>query len=147
MLPLILSEDKLCKTRLENWLLRKIDFELPVWEPGIITTISSSATSPATLKAFASILKVLEYCWRHFTYLKLYKCFQILHPSPRVTSTLNRTKINYHWLNHLQALLTPPGLRKVWWGAHKPLGQHKEVLDSPLLVIPLINTRKRKIIR
>ena len=52
-------------------------------------------------KLYIPVLKVLEYCWRHFTYLKLYKCSQIPHPSPRVASVPNRTKTNRYWLNHL----------------------------------------------
>ena len=50
------------------------------------------------------IHKVLEYPWKHFTFLKLCKCSQIPHPSPRVASTHNRTKTNHHQLNHLQTL-------------------------------------------
>ena len=42
----------------------------------------------------------------HVFFLKLCKCFQILHLSPRVTSTPNRTKTKHHWLNHLQILHT-----------------------------------------
>ena len=42
----------------------------------------------------------------HFASMKLRKCFQIPYTSPRVASTPNRTKINHHWLNHLQILYT-----------------------------------------
>ena len=57
-------------------------------------------------KNYIPIHKVLEQPWRHFTSLKLCKCFQVPHPSPRVTATSSRTKANHHWLNHLQTLHT-----------------------------------------
>ena len=40
----------------------------------------------------------------HFPSLKLCKCSQISHPSPRIASTPNRTKTNHHWINHPQIL-------------------------------------------
>ena len=46
----------------------------------------------------------LKSCSNNFISLTLYKFSQISHPSPRVTSTSNRTKTNHHWLNHLQTL-------------------------------------------
>ena len=106
LIPLLLSEYKLHKRRLENWPSSKIDFGLPIWELVVITTAPSLATRTMTLKAFIPLLKVLEYCWRHFTCLKLYNCFQIPHPLPRVASTPNRPKISRHWLNYLQTLDT-----------------------------------------
>ena len=42
----------------------------------------------------------------HFTSLKLYKCFQIPHPSTRVVSTPNTRRTSHHWFNHLQVLHT-----------------------------------------
>ena len=37
----------------------------------------------------------MEKPWRLFTYQKLFKCPQIPHSSPRVTSTSNRNALNY----------------------------------------------------
>ena len=45
--------------------------------------------------------KIIKQC-----FLKLCKCSQIPHPSPKEASTSNRTKINHHLLNHLQTLHT-----------------------------------------
>ena len=58
--------------------------------------------------------------WKHFTCLKLWKCSQISHTSPRLESIPNRTKTNHHWLNDLQPTHTtlnyatplPVGLRR-----------------------------------
>ena len=81
----------------------RIDLRLPIYEHTVITTIPSSAVRPATLKVFIPILNVFEYCWRHLTYLKLYK-----NSTPITQNSVipNRTKINHHWFDHLQALHT-----------------------------------------
>ena len=58
------------------------------------------------MPCYIPIHKVLEQPWRHFTSLKQCKCYQIPHPPLRVVSAPNKTKTNYHWLNHLQKLHT-----------------------------------------
>ena len=66
------------------------------------------------LSFYTPIHKVLEQPWRHFTSLKLCKCYQIPHPSVRVTSTPMKQKptttidlsstITPHTLNYTTSL-------------------------------------------
>ena len=68
--------------------------------------VPSSTNNGKSKKITTRIHIVLEPPWRHFTSLKLWKCSQILHPSPRVASTSIKIKTNHHWLNNLQTLHT-----------------------------------------
>ena len=70
----------------------------------LLGTRSSTNNGESLKKIYIPIHKVLELPWRHFTSLKLHKCSEIPHPSPRVTSISNRTKTNHCWLNLLQTL-------------------------------------------
>ena len=78
--------------------LEPAEWEPPLREPKVQLIIWS-------LKKFSTpIHKVLKETWKHLTSLKLWKRSQIPHPSPRVASTSNRTKINHYWLNHQQTI-------------------------------------------
>ena len=85
---------------------------------------------------------------RHFTFLKLCKCFEIPHPLSRVVLIPSRTKTNHHWLNQLKhsshtklcylahgrsegKLSNPWGNKNKYW-SHLPSSFH------------LINNREKK---
>ena len=132
-------------------------------------TISETVYSGGeSKKNYIPIHKVLEQPWRHFTSLKLCKCFQVPHPSPRVTATSSRTKTNHHWLNHLQTLhtywITSLRSRKDCegralnsWGNTRKSWSHLspslprlttetkcKTLDSPSILISFSYTRSKK---
>ena len=65
-----------------------------------------SSTNNGGCKLFILIHKVLEQPRRNVTSPRLWKLSQIPHPSPRLTSTSNRTKTDQNWLNRLQTLHT-----------------------------------------
>ena len=87
------------------WTRTPPDWEPADWESPWLGTRSSTNNGGVT-KFYTPIHKVLEKPWKHFTSLKLCKCSQIPHPSPRVASTSNRTETNHHWLKYLQTLQT-----------------------------------------
>ena len=91
-----------------NWL--PIGFNL-----ALITTTLCSTTNGESLKVLYTHPWSLAITLETFTSLKLCKCYQIPHPSLRVASNPNKTKTNYHWLNHLTTLhthyITPPRSR------------------------------------
>ena len=86
--------------------------------------------------------KVLKQPWRHFTSLKLYKCFQIPQPSSRVISTSNRIKTTTNcliiYIRLHNALDYTASLAEWLRGSSAPLGRHKEILHSPSSLIPFI---------
>ena len=71
-----------------NW--EPTEWDSPYLEPAVQLIIRSGS-----LATPCNIHKVLQQTWRHFTSLKLCKCSQIPHSSPRVTSTTNRNTLNY----------------------------------------------------
>ena len=88
------------------------------------------------------IHKVLQQPWRHFTSLKLCKCSQMPHSSPRVAPTLNTTKINHHWFHHLQTLYT----HTLNYATSLAVALRGSSLFLSPFLIPLTNTRNKKII-
>ena len=97
-------EHKVHKRRDKNCFLLEFDLRSPGREPAVKTfRLHSNIT--VLLKFYRSIHKVLGQR-RYFTPMKLCECFLSLHPLPKVASTLDRTKINHPWLNHLQTLHT-----------------------------------------
>ena len=133
-------EQKLHQKRDKNCLFLGFDLRFPGWEATAIIPILHSDIT-VFLKFYISIHKVLELPWRYFTPMKLSKCCQFLHPSPKVASTPNRTKTNHPSLNHLETLhihwVTPLHTQEVpWklfqtWGYTRNLGltAHPHSLD------------------
>ena len=101
-------------------------------------------------KNYISIHKVLEQTWRHFTSLKLCKCSQIPHSSPRVTSTTNRNTLNYATslvIRLKESFQTPEVIQENLCLTSLPhsLDQHQKkkdkALDSPCVLILFSYTR------
>ena len=114
------SEHKFHKARIENWLPIGFERGFPWMETSsynhrletrwvevrLIGTHSSTNNGDESKTICIPIHKFLEQPRIHFTSLKLSKCSQIQHPSPRATSISNRTKTNHHQFNHKQPLRT-----------------------------------------
>ena len=83
------TEHKFDKTRIENWL----PTGSVLGSSRLVTNTTTILSSAATEKSHnisIPIHKILEQPWRHFASLKLWKCFQIPHPSTRASSTFWR---------------------------------------------------------
>ena len=109
------------KTRNKNCFLLGFDLSFPGWESTVITCRLWTDLT-VLLKFYISIEKVLEQPGKYLTFLKLCKCYWILHPLPRVASSPNRTKTNYHCLYHLREHA------KLY---HPVLGRSEEKLSTP----------------
>ena len=96
----------------------------PDWEPTVQLTIGG------VLKTLYAHPKGLGITLEIFHFPEAVRAFSNSTSSPRVASTLNKTKTNLCKLNHLQTLyvhyVTPPRLQKDFEEAPKPLGQHNE---------------------
>ena len=89
VMPPPATEHKYDKTRIENWLPKGIELE----SSRLATNGHNNYIQLLLRKViifYIPIHKVLEKPRRHFTSLKLCKCYQIPHPSTRVSSNFCR---------------------------------------------------------